>query len=120
MRLHLALLPAALLLLGAAPALAQNPPSGGGRGRGGRMQMLFRGITLSAEQQAQIDSIRARYRAELPAREPGSRPDSAARQQMRELFRRQQGEVRAVLTADQQTIFDRNVAELRQRRPGGP
>ena len=45
-------------------------------------------------------------------------PDSATRAKMRDLFRRQDDEIRAVLTADQQKIWDKNVAEMRARRPG--
>ena len=57
--------------------------------------------------------------AQNPPEGPG-RPDSATREQMREHFRRIADEVRAVLTPDQQKVWDQNVAELRARRPGGP
>ena len=83
------------------------------------MQALFKDITLTPAQQAKIDSIRARYSTQMPAFTPGSRPDSATRAKMRDLFRRQDDEIRAVLTGDQQKIWDKNVAELRARRPGG-
>jgi Spy/CpxP family protein refolding chaperone len=107
------------LALAVSPALAQNPPEGPG-GPGRRMELLLHGITLTAAQQAKVDSIRARYRADMPAITPGARPDSATREQMREHFRRIADEVRAVLTPDQQKVWDQNVAELRARRPGGP
>jgi hypothetical protein len=29
-------------------------------------------------------------------------------------------QIRAVLTLDQQKVWDKNVAEMRERRPGGP
>jgi hypothetical protein len=38
---------------------------------------------------------------------------------MREVFRRQDDEIRGVLTADQQKTWDQNVAAMRARRPGG-
>jgi len=38
---------------------------------------------------------------------------------MRALFQRERDDLRAVLTPDQQKTFDRNVEEMRQRRPGG-
>jgi Spy/CpxP family protein refolding chaperone len=107
----------AVLALAASPALAQNPPPGG---PGRRLEMLFNGITLTPAQRAQVDSIRARYRAQMPAVTPGTRPDSATREKMREHFRRMADAIRGVLTADQQKVWDKNVAELRARRPGGP
>jgi len=39
---------------------------------------------------------------------------------VRGLFRRQVDDIRAVLTADQQKVFDKNVAEMREGRRGGP
>jgi Spy/CpxP family protein refolding chaperone len=122
MRVYVAAAAAALLALGASPAWSQNPPQGMGPGGGGarRMEMLFRDIRLTPAQQATIDSIRARYRAQMPSFTPGTPPDSATRDKMRDLFRRQADEIRAVLTADQQKLWDRNVAEMRERRSGGP
>jgi len=123
MKLRIALVPMAVLAFAASAALAQSPPSGGGPGRQGfaerRMQALFKEITLTPAQQAKVDSIRARYSTQMPAFTPGSPPDSATRAKMRDLFRRQDDEIRAVLTADQQKIWDQNVAEMRARRPGG-
>ncbi|HYK81782.1 MAG TPA: hypothetical protein VEU55_01440 [Gemmatimonadales bacterium] len=114
----------AIVLAVAAPAAAaQNPPPGGGPGQGGfaqRQQRLFQDITLTAEQRATIDSIRARYRAGRPTFTPGSPPDPATRRAMRERMRAQLDEIRAVLTPEQQQIWDRNVAALRERRPDGP
>jgi Spy/CpxP family protein refolding chaperone len=109
---------ASLLALTVSPARAQNPPRG--RGPGGRMELLFKDITLTAEQQAKVDSIRAHYRAQMPSFTPGSPPDSATREKIRGLFRRQVDDLRAVLTADQQKTFDKNVAEMREGRRGGP
>lgn len=83
------------------------------------MQGLLKDITLTAAQQAKIDSIRARYSAQLPAFTPGTRPDSATRAKMREVFQHQDDEIRGVLTADQQKAWDKNLAEMRARRPGG-
>jgi len=126
MKLRLTQFAVACALLVAAAAPAQTPSEGGraGPGRQGfgerRMQMLLKDITLSPEQQANVDSIRARYRSQMPAFTPGSRPDSTARQKMRDALRREDDEIRAVLTPDQQQLWDRNLAEMRARRPGGP
>jgi Spy/CpxP family protein refolding chaperone len=123
MKLPIALVCSVVLACAAAAAPAQSPSSGGGPGRSGfgerRMQALLKGITLTAAQQAKIDSVRARYSAQLPAFTPGTPLDSTTRAKMREVFRRQDDEIRGVLTADQQKTWDQNVAEMRARRPGG-
>ena len=116
MRTHAALLATAVLALAASPVRAQNPS---GRGPGRRMQMLFEGITLTPDERAKVDSIQARYRRQMPSFTPGNPPDSATREKIRGLFRREMEEIRTVLTADQQQIFDRNVTAMRERRRGG-
>ena len=96
--------------------------SGEGRGRGGmrgegrqRMEaMLFNSITLSADQQTRIDSIRARYRANAQNLDPRNNPDD--RQKMMQSMQAQITEIRAVLSADQQAVFDKNVQQMRDRR----
>lgn len=124
MRSRLAVLTTALALLGSSVALAQNP--GGPPGPGGfaarRMQRLLQGITLTPEQQAKVDSITARYAAQMPAFTPGAPPDSATRAKFRDLNEKEDAEIRAVLTADQQKTWDANVEQMRsrmQRRPPG-
>ena len=140
MRLRLALASVALLALSASAALAQDPqapPPGGGMGgmggmgmrQGGpgrRIQALLAGITLTAQQQAAVDSIQAAYTPRMRALfTPGGPPaDSASRARMAELRSNQDKDVRAVLTPDQQKIFDKNLAEMPQfgggrRGPGG-
>jgi len=108
----------ALLALAATAAQAQGPGGRGGPGR--RMELLFKDITLTPAQQAKVDSIQARYRSERPSFTPGTPPDSATRDKVRALFQRERDDIRAVLTADQQKTFDRNLEEMRQRRPGRP
>ncbi len=111
---------AALAALAAAPAIAQQGPPGG---QGGfaqrRMQMLLNGITLTPVQQAKVDSIQKDYQAKMPPFTPGQMPDSATRAQRFELMRQQNMAIRGVLTPDQQTVFDKNVADMnaRMRRP---
>ena len=95
-----------------------------GRRGGDRMQMLFSGITLGADQQTQVNAIRERHRTANQKLDPRNNPDD--RMKMMNDMQAQMAEVRAVLTADQQTQFDKNVAEMRQRMqdrrgsPGGP
>lgn len=109
-----------------APA-AQPGLRGGGRG----MRALFNGITLTDAQQAQLKTVRERYRGQRAAlrkevgaqrganRADGTRPDSAARAAVRgrmtDLQQREMADVRGVLTPAQQTTFDKNVTEMRAR-----
>ena len=103
-----------------------GPGGPGGRGGpGARDAMLLRGITLSSDQQQRIDSIRAAYRTQMDQMRQSGGDRDAMRAQMRPMMEKQQADIRAVLTADQQTVFDQNVAEMRSRmqqggRPGGP
>jgi Spy/CpxP family protein refolding chaperone len=106
---------------GAPPAGA--PPQGGPQAgqRGGRgMQMLFEGITLTEAQQKQVQDIQEKYRGQMRALMPngmqGGPPDDATRAKMDDIRTSQNAEIRAVLTADQQTIFDKNVVEAKKRR----
>ena len=115
-----------------APQGAPQGPQGGARegGRGRGMQMLFEGITLTDAQQKQVQDLSEKYRTEMRALMPngfqGGPPDDATRAKMDDLRTKQNAEIRALLTADQQTIFDKNVAEAKKRReqmgnrpPGG-
>ncbi|MDQ6885851.1 MAG: Spy/CpxP family protein refolding chaperone [Gemmatimonadota bacterium] len=85
--------------------------------------MLFNGITLTDAQKAQVDSIRARYRAQMPPRTPGTPPNEATREKRRTLMKAQTDEMRALLTDDQKKTFDANLAEMQsrmQQRPPAP
>lgn len=83
------------------------------------MEILFKDITLTPAQQTKIDSIQSHYREQMPSFQPGSPPDSATRERVRAIFRHELDDFRAVLTADQQSTFDRNVEAMRARRSGG-
>ena len=104
---------------GAPPMGGPQGPQGGPGGRGGRgMAMLFEGITLTDAQQAKVDSITAKYRAErqkmMPNGMGGGPPDEGMRAKKMEMMDKQNGEIRAVLTADQQKTFDANVEKRKQ------
>lgn len=120
MNARLALVTGALLMFGGSVAWAQNP---GGPGQFGqrRMERLLQGITLTDQQKAQVDSINTKYRAMMPAFTPGAPPDSATRAKFREINQQQDSVIRTILTADQQKVWDANVAEMRSRmrRPPG-
>ena len=108
------------MLVATSFARAQSPGGGGFAER--RMQRLLQGITLTADQKTKVDSITTKYRAQMPPFTPGTRPDSATRARMRALFGNQDEEIRALLTPDQQKVWDQNVTEMRnrmqQRAPG--
>jgi Spy/CpxP family protein refolding chaperone len=97
-----------------APVVAHaQQDAGQGGGRGGRMSaMLFNGITLTDAQQKQIDSIRTAYRPQMQS----AGQDRNAR---RDLMQKQTADYRTVLTPDQQTTFDKNLADMRSRMGGG-
>jgi Spy/CpxP family protein refolding chaperone len=81
--------------------------------------MLFKGITLTEAQKAKIDSLQAAQRtATQAAMQGGGMQDPAAREKVMEMRRKHQAEVRAVLTAEQQVVYDKNLAEMPQRGPG--
>ena len=102
----------ALVVFAAPAASAQGGGQGAGRGR--QMEALMQGITLTDAQKVKVDSIVTAYRAQMPAFTPGQPPDSAARAKRMEVMQQQTTAIRAVLTPEQQTTFDKNVETMRQ------
>jgi Spy/CpxP family protein refolding chaperone len=104
-----------------AAAQGQNEPQGQGERRGGAMGgMLLKDINLTDAQKAQVKTIREKYapqQLELrkSAQAVGGPPDEATRAKMIDLQTKQAAEIRAVLTADQQATFDKNLADQRAR-----
>jgi Spy/CpxP family protein refolding chaperone len=87
------------------------------QGMGG---MLLKDITLTDAQKAQIKTIREKYlpqQMELrkAAQATGGTPDQASRAKMTDLQEKQAAEIRALLTADQQKVFDGNLKAMRDR-----
>ena len=122
-KLHVLVL-AALVMGSASVAAAQAPQpqgQGQGRGMGGNrgMAMLMQGITLSAEQQAKMDSIAAKYQAERQTIMADTAIGAARREKMREMMGKQQVEIRGILTAEQVTVFDKNLTEMQARMQQG-
>lgn len=110
------LIPAALLFF-AVPAAAQGEATGQGQQGQPRQarqnEMLFKDITLTDAQKAQVDSIQAAYRTMMRDQMgTGGMQDSATRAKMAELRSKQMADIRKVLTPDQQVIFDKNLAAI--------
>lgn len=109
-----------------AAAQAQPEPQGQGEMRrgGGMGGMLLKDITLTEAQKAQIKTIREKYmpqQMELrkAAQATGGPPDGATRAKITDLNAKQSAEIRAILTADQQVVFDKNAAEMKARMDAG-
>jgi len=105
-----------------AAAQSTEPQQGQGEGRhgGGMGGMLLKDITLTDAQKAQVKTIRDKYvpqQMELrkQAQAVGGAPDEATRTKMMDLQSKQAAEIRAILTADQQAQFDKNLAEMKER-----
>lgn len=83
-------------------------------------EQLFAGITLTDAQKKQIDGINAKYDPKMQALHPRENPDD--RKTARDLMQQRMSDIRGTLTPDQQTVFDKNVAAMRQqmRGRGGP
>jgi Spy/CpxP family protein refolding chaperone len=122
--IRIATLAAALCVGITSIAAAQaTEPQGQGQGdrRGGGMGgMLLKDINLTDAQKTQIKTIREKYAPQqLELRKSvqatGGPPDDATRTKMMDLQTKQAAEIRAVLTADQQTAFDKNLAEMKAR-----
>lgn len=116
----------ALCVASASVAVAQRPDSAPpGARRGGMGPNLLEGITLTDAQQAQVRAIREKYapqRTEImqALRSSGMPPDSATMAKMRGITEAQTTDIRAILTADQQKILDKNVVDERERMKKRP
>lgn len=119
--ISLAVAVVALAIVAPAAHAQGGPPPGGMRGPGRMMEMLMKDITLDDAQKAKLDSIQSKYAKEMPPMTPGEPPSPEAMTKRREVMAKQQDEIRTILTADQQKVYDKNLAEMRERmgrRPG--
>jgi Spy/CpxP family protein refolding chaperone len=99
---------------------AEPPKQGQGEMRrgGGMGGMLLQDITLTDAQKAQVKTIREKYlpqQMELrkAVQATGGPPDEKQRAAMMDLQTKQAAEIRATLTAAQQSTFDKNLAEIK-------
>lgn len=115
-------LAAALLVGFNTVAAAQDPqPQGGQRQGGGRMgAQLLQGITLTAEQQARVDSINTQaMAARRELMQDQSLDQETRRAKGREMMAKQTDALRGILTDEQKKVFDKNLEEMRARMPQG-
>ena len=132
-RIRMAVLGAALVLGMTATAEAQGGGGAGARGGRGGIARLMTDITVSADVQTKIDSIVAKYQVQqrelmgMPAAGAGAAGGGGGggmgmqmtdeqRAKLAELSTRRNAEIRALLTAEQQVVFDKNVAATPQGR----
>ena len=102
-----------------AQAATQAPTQQGGPGGGrGGFNRTMNGIELTEAQKAKVAEIQAKYQPELTAvRESmqGGGDRAAAFTKMQAIRDKMNPEIRAVLTAEQQAIFDKNIEERKAR-----
>ncbi|HEV7994045.1 MAG TPA: hypothetical protein VGP25_19620 [Gemmatimonadaceae bacterium] len=102
---------------GAPGTQQQGGPGGGGPGGGrGGIGRLITGITLTEAQQAKFTEIQAKYQPQLTAARESAAGDRAAMfKAMSTINEKMYPELRAVLTPEQQAIFDKNIEERKAR-----
>jgi Spy/CpxP family protein refolding chaperone len=119
---------AAALALASVSVTAQAQGGGGGGGGGGRgnpaaqRAALFEGITLTADQQVKVDTAYAQatakmmeLRKDIPQ---GTQMTDEQRQKSQAINADRTKAIKAILTAEQNAIFDKNVEKMAAaRRP---
>jgi Spy/CpxP family protein refolding chaperone len=122
-KLHVLLL-AGLVMGSASVASAQDaqpqPQGQGGANRRVGPNMTMQGITLSADQQVKMDSIASKYsglRRAITSDQTIEGP--AKREKVRELLGTMQDEIKCILTAEQKTVYEKNLAEMESRMQQG-
>ena len=118
---------------------AQRPDSAHRRmGARGLRGQLFKGITLSDAEKANLKAVQAKYASQMKAVREQSKPDmqamrdarqrgdtaalkalwqkgAAHREQNKQVMQAERNDMRAALTPENQTKFDANVAAMEQR-----
>jgi Spy/CpxP family protein refolding chaperone len=104
---------ALLLVVTTTTASAQE---GQRRGGGNRMAALLQGITLTAEQQAKVDTLGQKVMADMMAvRADSTLAPDAKRAKSNELFAKQIEEIKCLLTDEQKKVLDKNFADMQAR-----
>jgi len=106
---------AALLIGATAVARAQGAMQQGGQGR---RNMQLDGIELTDAQKVKLEEIQRKYQPEMTAlrNEFQSGGDRAELMKKSAALReRSSAEIRAILTSDQQVVFDKHSADMKAR-----
>ena len=106
---------AALLVGGAAIASAQGAAQQGGQGR---RNMQLDGIELTDAQKSKLDEIQKKYQPEMSALRSEFQNGGDRAELMKKsaaLREKSSAEIRAILTPDQQVVFDKHTAEMKAR-----
>lgn len=113
--IRIAVVVAALLMGGAALARAQGAMQHGGSGR---RAVQLDGIELTDAQKVKLEEIQRRYQPEMLALRNEFQNGGDRAELMKKgaaLRDRSSAEIRAILTPDQQAVFDKHTAELKAR-----
>lgn len=113
--LRIAALVAALLVSGAAIASAQGAMQQGGQTR---RNVQLDGIELTDAQKVKLEEIQRKYQPEMMALRTEFQNGGDRAELMKKgnaLRERSSAEIRAILTADQQAVFDKHTADIRAR-----
>ena len=107
------------------PADSASPRGQRSGGDGSRMRhrggphgdAMLEGLNLTKDQKAQVQLIRDRYKMKADSLRIGGAPrDSTSRAQFRAVMTQEMGEIRTLLTPDQQKQFDDRMAKMKERR----
>ena len=99
---------------------AQPQPHPQGEGRARRPSPTMQGITLSADQQVKFDSIAAKYSTLRQAiTSDQSIEGPAKRAKVMELMGTMQDEIKCILTSEQKTVYEKNIADMQTRMQQG-
>jgi hypothetical protein len=112
---RIAALAAALLISGAAMASAQGAMQQGGQGR---RNMQLDGIELTDAQKVKLEEIQKKYQPEMMALRTEFQSGGDRAELMKKsaaLREKSSAEIRAILTADQQVVFDKHTAEMKAK-----
>jgi Spy/CpxP family protein refolding chaperone len=113
--IRIAALVAALLIGGAAIASAQGAMQQGGQAR---RNMQLDGIELTDAQKVKLDEIQKKYQPEMMALRAEFQNGGDRAELMKKgasLRERSSAEIRAILTSDQQVVFDKHTADMKAR-----
>ncbi len=119
---RMAMMVAVMVLAVTSVGQAQGGGGGGGRGGNRVMAVLKDSMKVSEAIVAKADSIQKSYAAQMaPLREAMRGGDADARTKMMEMTNKQNAEIKALLSAEQQAQFDKIMAAFPPgRRGGGP